>query len=65
MATAIGACLVRNDRLFFIRRFAADVLGIGSCYIGRGWTAFADSCGQEFFSSGTFKLTVTSLHSFF
>lgn len=26
---------------------AADSLGIGSCYIGQGWTAFADSCGQE------------------
>ena len=26
---------------------AADALGIGSCYIGQGWTAFADSYGQE------------------
>ena len=26
---------------------AADSLGIGSCYIGAGWTAFADSYGQE------------------
>lgn len=26
---------------------AADSLGIGSCYIGQGWTAFADSYGQE------------------
>ncbi len=26
---------------------AADSLGIGSCYIGQGWTAFADPFGQE------------------
>ena len=26
---------------------AADALGIGSCYIGQGWTAFADPYGQE------------------
>ena len=26
---------------------AADALGIGSCYIGQGWTAFADPFGQE------------------
>ena len=26
---------------------AADSLGIGSCCIGAGWTAFADSYGQE------------------
>ena len=26
---------------------AADSLGVGSCYIGQGWTAFADSYGQE------------------
>ena len=26
---------------------AADALGVGSCYIGQGWTAFADSYGQE------------------
>lgn len=25
----------------------ADFLGIGSCYIGQGWTAFADPYGQE------------------
>ncbi len=25
----------------------ADALGIGSCYIGQGWTAFADPYGQE------------------
>ena len=25
---------------------AADALGIGSCYIGQGWLAFADPCGQ-------------------
>ena len=26
---------------------AADSLGIGSCYIGQGWTAFADPYGQD------------------
>ncbi len=26
---------------------AADALGIGSCYIGQGWTAFADPYGQQ------------------
>ncbi len=26
---------------------AADSLGIGSCYIGQGWTAFSDPYGQE------------------
>lgn len=26
---------------------AADALGIGSCYVGQGWTAFADPYGQE------------------
>lgn len=26
---------------------AADALGVGSCYIGEGWTAFADAYGQE------------------
>ncbi len=26
---------------------AADSLGVGSCYIGQGWTAFADPYGQE------------------
>ena len=26
---------------------AADALGIGSCYIGQGWTAFDDAYGQE------------------
>ena len=26
---------------------AADSLGLGGCYIGQGWTAFADPYGQE------------------
>lgn len=26
---------------------AADALGVGSCYIGQGWTSFADPYGQE------------------
>lgn len=35
------ACAAENMML------AADSLGVGSCYIGQGWTAFADSYGQE------------------
>lgn len=34
------ACAAENMML------AADSLGVGSCYIGQGWTAFADSYGQ-------------------
>ena len=30
---------------------AADALGIGGCYVGQGWTAFADPYGQEVLSS--------------
>jgi hypothetical protein len=26
---------------------AADSYGVGFCYIGQGWTAFADPYGQE------------------
>ena len=26
---------------------AADALGVGSCYIGQGWTAFAGDAGQQ------------------
>ena len=26
---------------------SADSLGVGSCYIGQGWTAFADTYGQD------------------
>ncbi len=35
------ACAAENMML------VADSLGIGSCYIGQGWTAFADPYGQE------------------
>ena len=35
------ACAAENMMLM------ADSLGIGSCYIGEGWTAFADPYGQE------------------
>jgi len=35
------ACAAENMML------AADSLGVGSCYIGQGWTAFADPYGQE------------------
>ncbi len=35
------ACAAENMMLM------ADCLGIGSCYIGQGWAAFADPYGQE------------------
>lgn len=35
------ACAAENMMLM------ADALGIGSCYIGEGWTAFDDPYGQE------------------
>ena len=35
------ACAAENMMLM------ADDLGVGSCYIGQGWTAFADPYGQE------------------
>ena len=35
------ACAAENMMLM------ADELGVGSCYIGQGWTAFADPYGQE------------------
>ena len=36
-------CAVATENMML----AADALGIGSCYIGQGWTAFADPYGQE------------------
>lgn len=35
------ACAAENMML------AADALGVGSCYLGQGWPAFADPYGQE------------------
>ena len=36
-------CAVAAENMMLV----ADSLGIGSCYIGQGWTAFADPYGQE------------------
>lgn len=36
-------CAVAAENMMLI----ADTLGIGSCYIGQGWTAFANPYGQE------------------
>lgn len=36
-------CAVAAENMMLV----ADTLGIGSCYIGQGWTAFADPYGQE------------------
>ena len=40
---SVDDCAVAAENMML----AADSLGIGSCYIGQGWTAFADSWGQE------------------
>ena len=40
---SVDDCAVAAENMML----AADSLGIGSCYIGQGWTAFADSYGQE------------------
>ncbi len=40
---AVEDCAVAAENMML----AADALGIGSCYIGAGWTAFADPYGQE------------------
>lgn len=36
-------CAVAAENMMLL----ADSLGVGSCYIGQGWTAFADPYGQE------------------
>lgn len=36
-------CAVAAENMMLV----ADSLGVGSCYIGQGWTAFADHYGQE------------------
>lgn len=40
---AVDDCAVAAENMML----AADALGIGSCYIGQGWPAFADPYGQE------------------
>ena len=40
---AVDDCAVAAENMMLM----ADSLGIGSCYIGAGWTAFADPYGQE------------------
>lgn len=40
---AADDCAVAAENMML----AADSLGVGSCYIGQGWTAFDDSYGQE------------------
>lgn len=40
---AVEDCAVAAENMML----AADSLGVGSCYIGAGWTAFADPYGQE------------------
>ena len=36
-------CAVAAENMMLV----ANSLGVGSCYIGQGWTAFADPYGQE------------------
>ena len=40
---SVDDCAVAAENMML----AADALGIGSCYIGHGWPAFADPYGQE------------------
>ena len=40
---AVDDCAVAAENMML----AADSLGVGSCYIGQGWPAFADPYGQE------------------
>ncbi len=40
---SVDDCAVAAENMML----AADALGVGSCYIGQGWTAFADPYGQE------------------
>lgn len=40
---AVEDCAVAAENMMLV----ADSLGIGSCYIGAGWTAFSDPYGQK------------------
>ena len=40
---SVDDCAVAAENMML----AADALGVGSCYIGQGWTAFADPYGQQ------------------
>ena len=40
---SVDDCAVASENTML----AADALDIGSCYIGQGWTAFANPYGQE------------------
>lgn len=40
---AVDDCAVAAENMML----AADSLGVGACYIGQGWPAFADPYGQE------------------
>lgn len=40
---SVDDCAVAAENMMLM----ADSLGVGSCYIGQGWTAFADEYGQE------------------
>ncbi len=40
---SVDDCAVAAENMIL----AADALGVGSCYIGQGWTAFADPYGQK------------------
>ncbi len=40
---SVDDCAVAAENMML----AADSMGVGSCYVGQGWTAFADPYGQE------------------
>lgn len=52
---SVDDCAVATENMML----AADALGIGSCYIGQGWPAFADPYGQEVLKNGVFLRITT------
>lgn len=44
---SVDDCAVAAENMMLM----ADAIGVGSCYIGQGWTAFADPYGQEILKS--------------
>ena len=52
---SVDDCAVAAENMML----AADALGIGSCYIGQGWPAFAAPYGRRFCGSGIYLPTTT------
>ena len=52
---SVDDCAVAAENMML----AADALGIGSCYIGQDWPAFAAPYGRRFCGSGIYLPTTT------